>query len=107
LLTARGVFGCFRLHQRRPTDRLGLVRLLMLKHATGHGVDVRRVSFIDATRHLAARGLGLAGVEKLILNPARTGRWQPRVIRRRRKQYDLLTRPRNEWKDWRKAWKCA
>lgn len=33
-----------------------LVRLLMLRHATEHGVDVRRVSFIDALRHLAAWG---------------------------------------------------
>ena len=84
-----------------------LVRLLMLKYVHERGMDVRRVSFIDAMRHLAARGLGLAGVERLILNPPRPGRWQPRVVRRRRKQYDLLTSPRNEWKDRGKAWKCA
>jgi len=84
-----------------------LVRLLMLRYAHEHGMDVRPVSFIDVLRLLAARGVGLAGVENLILNPPRPGRWQPCVVRRRRKQYDLLTCPRNEWKDRRKAWKCA
>ncbi len=108
LLDARGVLGCFRLHQRRPTDRsiaYNLVRLLMLRWAMNRGVDVGRVSFIDALRLLAMHALGLSGVEALIINPKRRGRTQPRVIRRTTKQYDLLTCPREQWKDRRNEWK--
>lgn len=47
-------------------------------------------------RLLAAKLLGLAGVEKLIVNPNRAGRSQLRVIRRRSKEYDWLLKPRRE-----------
>lgn len=73
-----------------------LIRLMMLKAAAAQDVDVRRVSFIDAMRLLAARMIGLAGVEKLIVNPERTGRTQLRVIRRRGKFFDQLLIPRRE-----------
>lgn len=73
-----------------------LIRLAMLKAAARQGVDAQRISFIDAMRWLAAKWLGLAGVEKLIVNPKRPGRSQLRVIRRRPKQFDLLTRSRRE-----------
>jgi len=73
-----------------------LVRLAMLKAAAAERVDVSRISFIDAMRLLAVRMIGLQGVEKLIVNPDRTGRCQLRVIRRRYKEYDLLTKPRRE-----------
>jgi hypothetical protein len=73
-----------------------LVRLAMLRAAARQGVAVNRVSFLDAMRSLACRMLGLAGVDELVVNPDRRGRCQPRVIRRRMKQYDLLTRPRAE-----------
>jgi len=75
-----------------------LVRLLMLRWALAAGVDVRRVSFIDAWRCLAAWALGLAGVDRPIINPFRPGRSAPRVVRRRPKKYTLLTTPRSEWK---------
>jgi hypothetical protein len=75
-----------------------LVRLAMLRAAARQGVAARRVSFVDAMRWLACRLLGLAGVEELIVNPDRCGRCQPRVIRGRMKQYDLLVRPRDELK---------
>jgi hypothetical protein len=71
-----------------------LVRLLMLRWAQDNGLDVRRVSFIDASRLLAAHLLGLSGCPMLILNPARTGRAQLRHLRRRPKKYPLLTAPR-------------
>jgi hypothetical protein len=71
-----------------------LIRLQMLAWAKSESIDVRRVSFIDAARFLAALALGLRGVETPILNPARAGRRQLRVLRRRPKHYPLLTKPR-------------
>jgi hypothetical protein len=71
-----------------------LVRLTMLRWALQRKVSVWRVSFVDTMRYLAVRLLGLPGVEDLILIPLRPGRHEPRVIRRRMKEYDLLTEPR-------------
>jgi hypothetical protein len=73
-----------------------LVRLAMLKAAKAQGVSPWRISFVDAMRWLAARMLGLEGVDRLMVNPDRAGRSQLRVIRRRLKEYDLLTKPRRE-----------
>jgi hypothetical protein len=73
-----------------------LVRLTMLRWAMMAGVDVRRVSFIDAWRRLAAWALGLPGIDQLIVNPLRPGRAHPRAVRRRPKKYTLLTTPRHE-----------
>jgi hypothetical protein len=50
-----------------------LVRLTMLRWAMIANVDVRRVSFIDAWRCLAAWAVGLDGVNQLIINPLRPG----------------------------------
>jgi hypothetical protein len=75
-----------------------LVRLAMLHAAVQQHVEVSRVSFTDALRWPACRVLGLAGVERLRTNPHRPGRWEPRVLRRRIKPYDLMTRPRSELK---------
>ena len=75
-----------------------LVRLAMLRHARVCGVEVARVSFADALRWLCCRMLGLAGVAALLINPARPGRRDPRVIRRRLKEYNLMKRPRAELK---------
>jgi hypothetical protein len=73
-----------------------LIRLVMLSAAAAQRVDVRRISFIDAMRLVAARMIGLDGVDKLIVNPDRTGRCQLRVIRRRPKAYDWLLVPRRQ-----------
>jgi hypothetical protein len=73
-----------------------LVRLVMLKAAARQGVSAKRISFIDAMRWLAAVMMGLEGVDRLIINPDRTGRTQLRVIRGRLKQYDLLRKPRRK-----------
>jgi len=72
-----------------------LARLTMLRWALQNGVSAWRVSFVDAMRYLKVRLLGLPGVENLRLVPLRPGRYEPRVIRRRMKEYDLLTEPRN------------
>ena len=71
-----------------------LVWLAMLEAARRQGVDVWRVSFVDAMRYLAARACGLPGVARLVINPDRRGRCEPRVVRRRPKQYDRLMEPR-------------
>jgi Transposase DDE domain len=67
-----------------------LIRLVMLSAGAAQQVDVRRVSFVDAMRLVAARMIGLDGVERLIVNPDRTGRSQLRMIRSRPKAYDWL-----------------
>jgi hypothetical protein len=73
-----------------------LIRLIMLRAAAAQKVEPSRISFVDAMRQLAARIVGLEGVERLIANPNRTGRRQLRVIRRRRKEYDVLVASRRE-----------
>jgi hypothetical protein len=75
-----------------------LVRLQMLQAALHQRVEVDRISFIDAARYLLCRMQGLAGMERLIVNPLRPSRQEPRVIRRRMKEYHLMKRPRAELK---------
>ena len=76
-----------------------LVRLKMLEAARHQGVAVERVSFVDALRWLAENH-DAEEVEKpirLIINPHRPGRAQPRAVKRRPKSYKLLTEPRRKW----------
>jgi hypothetical protein len=72
-----------------------LVRMTMHQAARRQQVPVERISFVDALRWLATAELGdeLPG---LVLNPLRPGRAEPRVRKRRPKQYDLMRRPRDE-----------
>lgn len=74
-----------------------LVRLAMLHAAERQKQSVWRISFVDAVRWLCARMLGVEGVAELVINPPRPGRWQPRVIRRRMKEYDLMNKPRGAY----------
>jgi hypothetical protein len=76
-----------------------LVRLAMLRAAEQQQVSVSRISFVDALRWLCSRMLGLEGVERLFVNPYRPGRREPRVIRRRMKEYNLMKCPRAELKN--------
>lgn len=70
-----------------------LVRLVMLRAAQAQGVSVHRVSFIDALRWLCqAREHQPLG--RLIMLPRRAGRYEPRVRKRRPKQYPLMKQPR-------------
>ena len=76
-----------------------LVRMTMQKFAAAAGVSVWRVSFIDTMRWLCA----LLHAERpttmqLLINPDRAGRWEPRKLKRRLKQYDLLKEPRQNLK---------
>ena len=72
-----------------------LVRLVMLEAAYRQKVPVERISFIDALRWLQqARADQRLG--KLEVLPHRPGRHEPRVRKRRPKEYDLMNRPRDE-----------
>jgi hypothetical protein len=71
-----------------------LVRLVMLEAAKAQGVPVARLSFIDAVRWLANAIHGVTEL-KLRLNPDRPGRFEPRAVKRRPKEYDRLNEPRD------------
>jgi hypothetical protein len=71
-----------------------LVRVVMMEAAARQGVDIERISFIDAFRWLCQ--LKTDDLPELVVNPARPGRFEPRVRKRRPKQYPLMTKPRSE-----------
>lgn len=72
-----------------------LIRLVMLAAAEKQGVPVARVSFIDALRWLDEACTHHPLLE-LVINPDRHGRYEPRVKKRRDKQYTLMMLPRDE-----------
>lgn len=72
-----------------------LVRLVMGEAARRQKVDVARISFIDAVRWLATVGVRDAALQ-LVVNPERPNRLEPRVRKRRAKQYPLMKQPRDE-----------
>ena len=72
-----------------------LVRVVMMEGARRQGVDVERVSFVDALRWLAQARPG-EEFPKLVVNPERTDRSEPRVRKRWPKQYSLMRKPRSE-----------
>jgi hypothetical protein len=74
-----------------------MVRQVMLAAASRQGVDVQRISFIDALRWLQSASPDDAW-PKLVVNPLRTGRIEPRVRKRRPKQYPLMKKPRKQLK---------
>ena len=72
-----------------------LVRQVMLNAARCQGVAPDRISFIDALRWLCGVQIG-ATLTRLVVNPVRLGRVEPRVIKRRMKEYSLMNKPRGE-----------
>lgn len=74
-----------------------LVRSVMLEASHRQRVEVDRISFIDALRWLTSWRPG-AALRKLKVNPHRPNRLEPRVRKRRPKEYPLMQIPRNEWK---------
>lgn len=72
-----------------------LVRSVMIESAAGRGVSVERISLVDAVRWLVGRE---ADADRAVLhvNPPRPDRFEPRVVKRRPKQYRLMNRPRAE-----------
>ena len=72
-----------------------LVRSVACEAAKAQGVAADRVSVTDAVRWLV--GVEGDGDLSVILTvPKRKGRFEPRVKKRRPKQYDLMTKPRRE-----------
>lgn len=74
-----------------------LVRLVMLEAARRQGVAPDRISFVDALRWLNTARPGKA-LRPLIVHPVRH-RVEPRVKKRRAKNYPLMTRPRAELRE--------
>jgi hypothetical protein len=72
-----------------------LVRLVMLEAARRQQVPLDRISFIDALRWLRAADADTP-LTPLVVNPARPDRLEPRVLKRRMKEYTLMTKPRAE-----------
>ena len=72
-----------------------LVRLVRIEASARQGVAVDRVSFVDALRWLEQAEPG-DDLPKLVVNPDRPNRYEPRVRKRRPKSYPLVTKPRSE-----------
>ena len=70
-----------------------LVRSVMAESAQLQGVEPHRVSLVDAVRWLI--GVEKADTSVLVVNPSRPGRVEPRVVKRRPKQYMRMTEPRS------------
>jgi hypothetical protein len=78
-----------------------LIRAAMVLAGERQGVDPDRISFIDTTRWLRSQctppGKKQLATTDLKVNPDRPERWNPRVIKRRMKPYDLMNKPRCEY----------
>jgi Transposase DDE domain len=70
-----------------------LVRSVTTESARAQGVAPERISAVDAIRWLIGTE-GPGDVRVLVINPARPGRVEPRVVKRRPKQYLRMTEPR-------------
>jgi hypothetical protein len=71
-----------------------LVRLIMLEASRRQEVPLDRISFIDALRWLRDAQADTS-LTDLIVNPARPNRIEPRVLKRRPKEYNRMTKPRS------------
>jgi DDE family transposase len=72
-----------------------LVRLVMLEASRRQEVPLDRISFIDALRWLRDTKPGTP-LTPLVVNPARPDRIEPRVIKRRMKEFPLMKKPRDK-----------
>jgi hypothetical protein len=70
-----------------------LVRVVMLEAARRQRVPATRISFVDALRWLSSSPPG-SPLPRLIVNPDREGRVEPRCLKRRAKKYPYMIRPR-------------
>jgi hypothetical protein len=71
-----------------------LVRSVMVESARVKGVEPDRIGLMDTVRWLIGTEEG--EVSELVVNPPRRGRVEPRVKKRRPKQYTLMNKPRSE-----------
>lgn len=74
-----------------------MVRQVMLVADRRQEVAVRRISFIDALRWLQTAQPG-DQLPKLVVNPLRPYRMEPRVRKRRPKEFPLMKKPRRQLK---------
>jgi hypothetical protein len=74
-----------------------LVRQVMIAAAVRQEVDVNRLSFIDALRWLRSVEEG-DKLRDLVILPERKNRYEPRVRKRRPKNYKLMNKPRKQLK---------
>jgi hypothetical protein len=72
-----------------------LVRLAMIEAARRQNVAPERISFVDALRWLRDTPAGEL-LTRLVINPLRPGRIEPRVRKRRPKEYYLMNKPRHK-----------
>ena len=72
-----------------------LVRRVMQEAGRRQKVVPERISFVDALRWLRQAQPG-DKLPPLLVNPLRPGRYEPRVRKRRPKQYPLMKRPRKQ-----------
>jgi hypothetical protein len=72
-----------------------LARVVLGDAARRQRLPIGRLSFIDAVRWLRSAKQGSA-LCKLVVNPDRPDRVEPRVVKRRPTNYDRMTRPRAE-----------
>jgi len=75
-----------------------LVRLVMLEASVRQGVEVRRISFAD-TLYWIRHGDLSREMPVLIVVAERPGRIEPRAIKRRSKEYNLLSRSREVFRN--------
>ena len=70
-----------------------LVRLVMAQAARRQQVAIDRISFVDAARWLAS-ACDEESLPWLVINPRRPYRYEPRVRKRRPKQYPVMQNTR-------------
>jgi Transposase DDE domain len=70
-----------------------LVRSVMVESARAQGVEPDRIGLLDTLRWLIGQEGG-EDLSVLVVNPSRRGRVEPRVVKRRPKQYMRMTKPR-------------
>ena len=74
-----------------------LVQLVIHEGARRQGIAPECISFVDTVRWVISAGPE-EGLPRLVVNRARKGRFEPRVIKRRQGGYTLMTKPRAELK---------
>jgi hypothetical protein len=72
-----------------------LIRSVMVESARVQGVEPDRIGLLDTVRWLIGRE-GDEDLSVLVVNPKRPGRVEPRVVKRRPKQYMRMTKPRTD-----------
>jgi hypothetical protein len=81
-----------------------LIRIVMLRAARSQGVNVNRLSFADTLAWL--RHGDIHNRPELIVNPLRPGRLEPRVLKRQKKEFPYMTKPRTVLKTQLRAKHC-